>query len=90
MMTTTLFYHTYFFDVGSCRRFLQISSEPPPRRGGWATPGALGVDTRSRYAAVDVSLRTALFGVGLEKSPSDANSCAVLATASFAPSGSKI
>jgi hypothetical protein len=32
-MTTTLFYHTHFFDVGSCTRFLQISSEPPPRRG---------------------------------------------------------
>jgi hypothetical protein len=33
MMTTTLFYHTHFFDVGSCTRFLQISSEPSPRRG---------------------------------------------------------
>jgi hypothetical protein len=32
-MTTILVYHTYFFDVGSCTRFLQISSEPPPRRG---------------------------------------------------------
>ena len=53
-------------------------------RGGGATPEPLGVDTRSRYAAVDVSLRTALFAVGLEKSPSDAILCAVLATAPFA------
>jgi hypothetical protein len=44
-MMTTLFYHTYFFNVGLCTRFLQISPEPPPRRG-WATPGALGIDTR--------------------------------------------
>jgi len=48
MMTITLFYHTYFFDVGSCTRFLQISSEPPPRRGvGDAR------SPRCRYAQVD-------------------------------------
>jgi len=39
---------------------------------------------------VDVSLRTALFGVGLEKFPSDAIPCAVLATAPFASGVSKI
>jgi|APSaa5957512535_1039671.scaffolds.fasta_scaffold04092_9 hypothetical protein len=36
-MTTTFFYHTYFFNVRSCTRFLQISSEPPPLRGGWVS-----------------------------------------------------
>ena len=55
-----------------------------------SVPDALGVGKRRRYAAVDVSLRTALFGVGLEKPPADAVRCAVLATAPFASGVSKI
>jgi len=50
-MTTTFFYHTYFFDVGSWAGFLQISSEPLPS-GEWATSGALGVDTHSRVGGL--------------------------------------
>ena len=42
MMTTTLFYHTYFFNVGSCTRFLQ---NPHPVGGG----GDIGAP-RCRYA----------------------------------------
>ncbi len=42
------FYHTWIFDVGSWLGFLQ---NPHPVGGGWATPGAPGVDTRRREAA---------------------------------------
>ena len=57
----------------------------PPLPEGWDTTSDLpGVDTRRRYATVDTSLRPDLIGVGLEKFPSDAIHCAVLAAASFA------
>jgi hypothetical protein len=67
-----------------------LSLSPPPEGGAVGVSDALGVDTRRRYAAVDMSLRTALFGVGLEQSPADAVRCAVLATAPFASGVSKI
>jgi hypothetical protein len=44
-MTTTPFYHTYFFNVGSWAGFLQISPKPPPLRGGGGVSDVSGVDT---------------------------------------------
>ena len=70
----------YFFTIPVCH------PSPEGKVGGEVRTS----DTRSRYAAVDVSLRTALFGVGLEKFPSDAIPWAVLATAPFASGVSKI
>ena len=70
----------YFFTIPVCH------PSPEGEVGGEVRTS----DTRSRYAAVDVSLRTALFGVGLEKPRSDAIPCAVLATAPYASGVSKI